>query len=271
MLLGLALASIGLAALDSYSQHLRPTRALLLQIVSPLYFIAEAPYALGNRLNESLTSRENLLAQLQRQRQQLLTLSHTAQRYQTLKADNDRMRALLGSKEKLPGSVLIAEIVSVRSTPSAHQVIIDKGAADGLEVGQAVLDAEGLFGQLVEVGRSTSRVLLLIDKDHAVPVQVTRNGARSIAGGTGSRDSLVLENVPVSMDIRVGDLLETSGLGGRFPVGYPVGEVISVVLDATSVFAEVDVRPLARTNQSRFLLVVFTAEQARAARPVGES
>ena len=172
---------MGLAALDSYSQHLRPTRALLLQIVSPLYFIAEAPYAVGNSLSESLTSRENLLAQIQRQRQQLLTLSHTAQRYQTLKADNDRMRALLGSKEKLPGSVLIAEIVSVRSTPSAHQVIIDKGSVDGLQVGQAVLDAEGLFGQLVEVGRSTSRVLLLIDKDHAVPVQVTRNGARKIS------------------------------------------------------------------------------------------
>ena len=131
--------------------------------------------------SESLTNGENLLAQIQRQRQQLLTLSHTAQRYQTLKADNDRMRALLGSKEKLPGSVLIAEIVSVRSTPSAHRVIIDKGSVDGLQVGQAVLDAEGLFGQLVEVGRSTSRVLLLIDKDHAVPVQVTRNGARAVS------------------------------------------------------------------------------------------
>ena len=111
--------------------------------------------------------------------------------------------------------------------------MIDKGSADGLEVGQAVLDAHGLFGQIVEVGSSTSRVLLIIDKDHAVPVQVNRSGARSIAGGTGSKDSLVLENVPVSMDIMTGDLLETSGLGGRFPVGYPVAEVTSVVLDAT--------------------------------------
>ena len=271
MLLGLALASMGLATLDAYTQHLRYARALALQVVSPLYFVAEAPYMLGNSLSKNLSSRENLLAQLEQQRQHLLTLSHTAQRYQTLKADNDRMRALLGSKEKLPGSVLIAEIVSVRSTPSAHHVIIDKGSEDGLQVGQAVLDAAGLFGQLVEVSGSTSRVLLLIDKDHAVPVQITRNGARSIAGGTGSRDSLVLENVPVSMDILVGDLLETSGLGGRFPVGYPVAEVTSVALDETSVFAEVKVRPLAQTNQSRFLLVVFTAEQARAARVEGGS
>jgi rod shape-determining protein MreC len=266
MLLGLALLSIALATLDAYTDYLRSTRALVLQIVTPVYYIAEALYLIGNSLNESLSSRKNLLAQLERQREQLLALSHTAQRYRTLKADNDRMRVLLGSKEKLPGSVLIAEIVSARSTPSSHQVIIDKGAADGLQVGQAVLDAEGLFGQLVEVGNTTSRVLLLIDKDHAVPVQVTRNGARSIAGGTGSRDSLVLENVPVSIDIMVGDLLETSGLGGRFPVGYPVAEVTSVVLDATSVFAEVKVRPLARTNQSRFLLVVFAADQKRSFR-----
>lgn len=263
MLLGLALLSIALATLDAYTSYVRSARALVLQLVTPLYYLAEAPYTIGNNLNESLSTREKLLAQLERQREELLALSHTAQRYRTLKADNDRMRVLLGSKAKLPGSVLIAEIVSVRSTPSSHQVIIDKGAADGLRIGQAVLDAEGLFGQLVEVGATTSRVLLLIDKDHAVPVQVTRNGARSIAGGTGSRDSLVLENVPVSMDITVGDLLETSGLGGRFPVGYPVAEVMSVILDETAAFAEVKVRPLARTNQSRFLLVVFTADQDR--------
>ena len=260
-----------MAVLDAYTQYLKPVRAQLLQVVSPLYFVAEAPYILGTSLRSSVSSRAKLLVRLEQQREQLLMLSHKAQRFGSLQADNDRMRALLGSKEKLPGSVLIAEIVSVRSTPSAHHVIIDKGSEDGLQVGQAVLDAAGLFGQLIEVSGSTSRVLLLIDKDHAVPVQITRNGARSIAGGTGSRDSLVLENVPVSMDILVGDLLETSGLGGRFPVGYPVAEVTSVALDETSVFAEVKVRPLAQTNQSRFLLVVFTAEQARAARLEGGS
>lgn len=251
--------SLLLAALDSYTDHLRLVRSTLWQIVNPLYYVAEAPYSISRDLKQTFISRQELLAQLERQRVELLALSHTAQRYQSLKADNDRMRKLLESKAKLPGSVLIAEIVSVRATPSAHYVVIDKGAVDGLQVGQAVLDAQGLFGQLVEVGSTTSRVLLIIDKDHAVPVQVNRNGARSIAGGTGSNDSLVLENVPVSMDIAVGDLLETSGLGGRFPVGYPVAEVTSVVLDASSVFAQVQVRPLARINQSRFLLVVFAA------------
>ena len=259
MLLGFTMLSLFLAALDSYTDHLRLVRSTLWQIVSPLYYIAEAPYSISSELKQSLVSRQELLEQLERQRVELLALSHTAQRYQSLKADNDRMRSLLESKAKLPGSVLIAEIVSVRATPSSHYVVIDKGAVDGLQVGQAVLDAQGLFGQLVEVGSTTSRVLLIIDKDHAVPVQVNRNGARSIAGGTGSNDSLVLENVPVSMDIAVGDLLETSGLGGRFPVGYPVAEVTSVVLDASSVFAQVQVRPLARINQSRFLLVVFAA------------
>ena len=169
--------SLLLAALDSYTDHLRLVRSSLWQIVSPLYYVAEAPYSISSDLKQTFISRQELLAQLERQRVELLALSHTAQRYQSLKADNDRMRKLLESKAKLPGSVLIAEIVSVRATPSAHYVVIDKGAVDGLQVGQAVLDAQGLFGQLVEVGSTTSRVLLIIDKDHAVPVQVNRNGA----------------------------------------------------------------------------------------------
>lgn len=270
MLLVLTLLSLLLATLDAYTQYLRPVRSALLQIVSPLYYVAEAPYSIGGAVSRTFSSRQELLAQLEQQRLQLLALSHTAQRYQALRADNDRMRNLLGSKEKLPGSVLIAEIVSVRATPNSHHVIIDKGSEDGLTVGQAVLDANGLFGQVVEVSSATSRVLLIIDKDHAVPVQVNRNGARSIAGGTGSKDNLVLESVPISMDIQVGDLLETSGLGGRFPVGYPVAEVTSVVLDANSVFAQVQVRPLARINQSRFLLVVFAAVKTVAETSGGE-
>ena len=133
------------SCLDSYTDHLRLVRSSLWQIVSPLYYVAEAPYSISSDLKQTFISRQELLAQLERQRVELLALSHTAQRYQSLKADNDRMRKLLESKAKLPGSVLIAEIVSVRATPSAHYVVIDKGAVDGLQVGQAVLDAQGLF------------------------------------------------------------------------------------------------------------------------------
>ena len=147
--------------------------------------------------------------------------------------------------------------------PSSNtfQIVIDKGADANIVQGQAVLDAQGLFGQIVEVGEFTSRVLLINDADHAVPIQVHRNGVRSIAGGTGSRDLLVLENVPVSADIVEGDLIETSGLGGRFPVGYPVGTVQSVVVEPTSTYAEVTIRPAAQLDRSRHVLIVFEPEE----------
>ena len=160
----------------------------------------------------------------------------------------------------MPYDVLIAEIIGVIPAPDTHQIVIDKGSDAGLEVGQPILDSEGVFGQVISVAPFSSRVLLITDKDHAVPVQLNRNGVRSIAGGTGTRDALLLENVPVTTDIQEGDLVETSGLGNRFPRGYPVGTVASVVIEATSAFAQVVVRPVARLDRSRHVLAVFTAE-----------
>ena len=129
--------------------------------------------------------------------------------------------------------------------------------AVGNRIGQAVIDSEGLFGQIVEVDRATSRVLLITDASHAVPVQVNRNGVRSIAAGSGQLDLLVLENVPISADIVQGDLIETSGLGGRFPQGYPVGYVEAVLVEPTASYAEVSVRPTALLDRSRHVLVVL--------------
>jgi rod shape-determining protein MreC len=136
-------------------------------------------------------------------------------------------------------------------------VIIDKGSDSGVSLGQAVLDAQGLFGQVVEVNRFTSRVLLIVDQSHAVPVQVNRSGVRSVAAGTGDLDHLILENVQVTADIQEGDLMESSGLGGRFPRGYPVGIVTSVESGDTSPYASVEVRPLAALDRSRHVLLVF--------------
>ena len=145
-------------------------------------------------------------------------------------------------------------------TPNTHQVIIDKVSDSGVSLGQAVLDAQGLFGQVVEVDRFTSRVLLIADQSHAVPVQVNRSGVRSVAAGTGELDHLILENVPVTADIQVNDLMESSGLGGRFPRGYPVGIVTSVEIGDTSPYASVEVRPLAALDRSRHVLLVFNPE-----------
>jgi rod shape-determining protein MreC len=226
-------------------------------LVSPLLVVAETPYLLGDSVGEVVSSRENLLEENAQLERRVLELSQISQQFLALRQENARLRELLGSQARLPTEVLIAELVGVVPIVNSHQIIIDKGSEAGVSVGQAVIDAEGLFGQIVEVSQFTSRVLMITDTSHALPVQINRNGVRSVAGGTGRRDALELENVPVTADIREGDLVETSGLAGRFPVGYPVGYVASVTIAETSAYAEIMVRPTAQLDRSRHVLVVF--------------
>lgn len=250
-----------LIIVETSSRLLDPARGVLATLASPIYIIAESPYLLGDAVTDVVSTRDELLQRNQVLERRVLELSQISQQYVALKAENDRLRGLLGSQGRLPYEVLIAELVGVVPDPDTFQIIIDKGAEHGLQNGQAVLDAQGLFGQLVEVGRFTSRVLLLTDRNHAVPVRINRNGVRSIAGGTGDIDSLVLENVSISADIVEGDLVETSGLGGRFPPGYPVGTVISVVVEPTSAYAQVLIRPSAQLDRSRHVLVIFPPDR----------
>lgn len=249
-----------LIALEATTRLLEPARGAIMDVVAPLQVIAELPYLLSDEVGDVFASRESLHERNAELQRRVLELSQVSQQYMALKAENERLRALLGSRSRLPAEVLIAEIVSVVPAPGTHQVMLDKGTHEDVQMGDAVIDAEGLFGQVVEVGRFTSRVMLITDASHAVPVQVNRNGVRSIAGGTGALDVLHLENVAVTADIREGDLLETSGLGGRFPPGYPVGYVEAVVVEPTAAFASVTVRPLARLDRSRHVLVVLASE-----------
>ena len=249
-----------LISLEATTRFLDPVRSALATFLVPLNAIAESPYMLGGELSDVAVTHTTLVDRNAELERQMLALSQAAQQYQVLLAENGRLRELLGSRARLPQDVRIAEIVGVVPTPNTLQVIIDKGTNAGVEVGQAVIDAQGLFGQVVEVTAITSRVLLIADRDHAVPVEVNRNGVRSVLGGTGRIDRLVLEFVPVTADILKGDLLVSSGLGGRFPRGYPVGVVDSVIVDNTSNFAEIVVRPSAALDRTRHVLVVLAAE-----------
>jgi len=246
-----------LLVLEVTTRLLEPLRSGVATVLTPLHFIAELPYLAGGGLGEVMATRETLLARTREQETRLLELSHIAQQYHALKTENERLRALLGSRARLPSAVLIAELVGVVPAPGTHQVILDKGARDGVASGAPVIDAYGLFGQIIEVSQFTSRLLLVTDANHAVPVQINRNGVRSIAGGTGDAAYLELENVPITADITEGDLVETSGLGGGFPPGYPVGRVDSVRIEPTSAFARVRVRPMAHLDRSRHLLVIL--------------
>jgi rod shape-determining protein MreC len=189
-----------------------------------LQVVAETPYLFGDSVGEVVASRENLREHNALLERRVLELSQVSQQFLSLRQENARLRELLGSRARLPTEVLIAELVGV---------------------------VPGVSGQF------TSRVLQITDVSHALPVQINRNGVRSVAGGTGRRDALELENVPVTADIRAGDLVETSGLAGRFPVGYPVGYVASVIIEDTSAYARITVRPTAFLDRSRHVLVLF--------------
>ena len=269
--MALAIVSCLLLAVDVNSRLLQPLRATLATIVSPIYVIAESPYQVSREARVTLSTRESLIDENARLTQRNLELSQIAQQFVALREENARLRQLLGSRQRLGAKVLVAELIGVVPSPNTFQVEIDKGADAGVFVGQAVIDADGLFGQVVEVAQFSSRVMLVIDAAHAVPVQVNRNDFRSIAAGTGRVDRLELEYVPITADVRIGDLLVSSGLGGHFPRGYPVGEVVAVVVDPKMTYAQVSARPLAALDRSRHVLLVFDSDATTAEAPAGDS
>ena len=245
-----------LAAVDGGTETLKPLRGVLAAGVEPLYYVAESPYFAGRGLDRLFSTHAGLRADIERLETEVLELRRTAGRYRSLVVENDRLRALLGSTESLPEGVLVAEIIAVMPNPARHEVVIDKGRGDSVSAGQAVVDSGGVFGQVVQAAAATSRVLLISDTTHAVPVHVNRSNLRSIAAGTGAFDRLVLENVAIASDVAPGDLLVSSGLGGRFPSGYPVGVVQTVVRDPGDDFARVEAMPSAALDRSRHVLVV---------------
>ncbi|MFU8817919.1 MAG: rod shape-determining protein MreC [Pseudomonadales bacterium] len=261
-MVALALVSAILITVESATRLLEPVRGPLSNLVVPIQTIAALPRLVSGEVGDVVATRDSLAGRNAELQRRVLELSQISQQFQALKTENERLRALLGSRARLPEEVLIAEIIGVVPAPTTHQVILDKGTDAQVRVGDAVIDAHGLFGQVVEVNRFTSRVMLVTDVNHAVPVQINRNGVRSIAGGTGQFDVLQLENVSVTADIQQGDRLETSGLGGRFPPGYPVGYVERVSIEPTAAFANVSVRPLAQLDRSRHVLVVMPAPAA---------
>ncbi len=190
-------------------------------------------------------------------------LNGKLQKFISLTAENIRLKQLLSSSTILQDSVLISELINVSSNPLQQQVVIDKGASDGVYIGQPVIDATGLFGQVVELNEFQSRVILISDSRHALPVQINRNGIRAIAEGSGRINRLWLTNLVATTDIEVGDLLVSSGLGKRFPEGYPVGTVEYIEKDPGESFLTVAVKPSALLDRSRFVLLVFSGKDTK--------
>ncbi len=245
---------------DLKFNELGKTRAALSNIALPFYWLADTPARIAVWGRENIVSRATLLDQNEQLRTESLLLNGQIQQLAALRAENGRLRELLNSSARVQGDVLIAELIGIVPDPVRHQVILNKGEDDGVYMGQPLLDASGLMGQVIEVGDVISRALLITDATHAVPVQVNRNGIRAIAEGIGRLDQLELRHVSATTDIEVGDLLITSGLGQRFPQGYPVATVVSVERDPGQTFTRVYAKPQAALNRSRHVLLVYHGE-----------
>ncbi|WP_421684683.1 rod shape-determining protein MreC [Stutzerimonas urumqiensis] len=259
--MALVVLSVALMVVDARFNSLKPVRSEMGLVLMPFYWLAEVPARLWDGMTEQITSRSTLMAENEKLKAEALLMQRRLQKLAALTEQNVRLRELLNSSALVDDEVLAAELIGVDPNPYTHRILIDKGEKDGVFLGQPVLDASGLMGQVVEVMPYTARVLLLTDSTHSIPVQVNRNGLRAIASGTGNPERLELRHVADTADIKVGDLLVSSGLGQRFPSGYPVATVTEVVHDAGQPFAIVRAMPTAALNRSRYLLLVFTDQR----------
>jgi rod shape-determining protein MreC len=252
------LLSLALLVLDHRFHHLQQLRSALSFLTYPLQYLADLPFTTSHWLSEATSSHEVLYERNQQLHAENLRLQAELQKYESLQAENMRLRDLVDSSFKVGDRVLVAEMASVDLDPYKQQVIIKKGAVSGVFEGQPVLDARAVMGQVIEVNPLASTVLLITDSSHALPVQVLRNGLRTIAVGTGRIDELKLPYLPTNSDIVVGDLLVTSGLGGKFPPGYPVATVTRVDRSPDAPFSSVFAEPRAHLDRSREVLLVWT-------------
>ena len=263
--LALVFFSILLMFLDNRENHLDTVRSAIGAAVYPLRVIVDAPARLWDWTSETTESRDDLLLENARLRAEQLLTRARLQRMNSLEAENARLRAMLDAREQFEDRVRVAEIMAVDANPFRHSLVIDVGSSDDVYDGQAIVDADGVVGQVIKTGALTSEALLISDPGHALPVEVNRNGLRTIAYGTGEFGRLDLPGLANNADIEVGDLLVTSGLGGAFPNGFPVAVVQTVNRIPQQPFADVSAAPSAALDQVREVMLVWSSPRETAA------
>ncbi len=256
----LCVIAIILMVLDHRNEYLTGVRKGLSVLLYPVEVLVSAPFDLGRALSESVNTRDTLQVENQRMQEEALILSARLQRMAALQAENARLRALLDSTAKVGEDMLIAEIVSVDMNPFRNQIVVNRGGQDGVFVGQPVIDADGVVGQITRDRHYTAEAMLVTDIDHALPVEIARNRLRTIAVGSGELDRLSLPFLPGNADVREGDLLVTSGLGGKFPPGYPVATVRQINSVTGQPFLQIDATPAAALNRMREVLLIKDEE-----------
>ncbi|MFQ5546664.1 MAG: rod shape-determining protein MreC [Woeseia sp.] len=259
-LLLLAGLSILILVVDHRDNHLDAVRRAIGAAVYPLRIVVDAPVAAWYWLSDFNTSRNDLRMELSRLQAERLLTHARLQRFASLEAENARLRAMLEARNRVTDQVRVAGIMAVSGNPFRHVLTIDKGQNDGVYDGQAMVDADGVIGQVIGTGLFSAQAVLISDPDHALPVEINRNGLRTIAVGTGEFNRLDLPFLPNNADVRQGDLLVTSGLSGAFPPGYPVATIDSVTRIPQEPFAAVSAVPAAKLNQVREIMLVWSIE-----------
>jgi rod shape-determining protein MreC len=257
----LTVVSITLMVLDHRGSYLDTAKMWMGTATQPFYAIVQAPFEVWNWLTGSFADRERLREENARLTEELRLARTRTLQFEALYEENRRLRAIRAASEGIAERTLIAEIMRVDIDPFRHRMRINKGAEDGVFTGQPVVDAFGIMGQITRVDRYSAEMILISDNEHATPVQVNRNGIRTIAVGTGDMSKLALPFLTVEADIKQDDLLVSSGLDGIFPAGYPVAKVTRVERDPSQTFAVVEARPLAQLDRSREVLLLWFEEQ----------
>ncbi len=254
--------SVALLVLDHRGGWLGKIRAEANVAVQPLWWLAGLPARLGNSVRDDAVTRTMLAQDNRRLRNALLVSGARQARLQVAAAENARLRGLLGATERGGLDVQLAPILDIDLDPTRQRLVLDAGSGDGVRQGQSVIDAGGLVGQIIAVTPGTATVLLLTDPDHAVPVLVARNGVRLVAYGRGRSDQLEISNIPLSADVKVGDAIITSGLGGRFPPGFPVGTVTALRPDDSRAFLVATLDPAAQLDRGRDVLLLQQSRES---------
>ncbi len=251
--------------LDHRYHHLDDIRSGVSTLLYPVQYLVNIPFATSEWASETFVSRETLEKENQELKTEHLLLKAQLQKLNALESENVRLRELMGSTQDVGEKVMISELLAVDLDPYTRQIVINKGSNDNVYNGQPLLDAKGVVGQVIEVNPFSSRAMMITDPSHAIPVQVNRTGMRAIAVGTGDfTNGLELPHIPNNADIQKGDLLVTSGLGGRFPAGYPVAYVAQIEIDPSQSYAMVTAHPSAQLEHIREVLLVWREEKAPA-------
>lgn len=263
-LIAYSLLAITLMALDYRGRYVDHLRDVANQLVEPLVLLVDLPFHGADRLQEFWTERGELVERIRLLERERVRQDAMLGDLADLAVENARLRELLDMARRQERRYLAAELAAIGLDPFAHRILIKRGSSDGVEVGMPVIDARGVLGQIEQVDRYSARVILLTDPDHALPVQILPSGERTVAYGSGRVDRLRLNDLPMNTNVDIGDLVVTSGLGGQFTAGLPVGRLIALERAEGQPFARAEVEPLAGMDRNRMVLILQAVPDAEA-------